>query len=104
SGMELTTVAQVDKGDWEAQLNAITGGFGTRGMPSNAINTNTRCKAVQDITEERKVNNDIVKSTQKQLQNMERDQRSFVKVGLLDNTTWPTSMPSLLAKHQKQNN
>ncbi|MFM7979389.1 MAG: hypothetical protein ACKPKO_08750, partial [Candidatus Fonsibacter sp.] len=97
SGMELTAVAPVDKGDWEAQLNVITSGLGTIGMPSNAINTNTKCKAVHNITEELKVKNDIVKSIQKQLHNMERDQRSFMKVGLLDNTNLPTSMPSLLA-------
>ncbi len=58
----------------------------------------------KELTEEQKVKQDLTKNLQKNLQNMERDQRIFIRLATLDKSKVPANLPPLLIKYHKLNN
>ena len=55
------------------------------------------------MTEEEKATVDLLKNFQKNLQMMERDQRTFIRLGAMDKSKLPASLHPLLNKYQKIN-
>ena len=47
----------------------------------------------KELTEEQKVKQDLIKNLQKNLQNMERDQRTFIRLATLDKSKLPANLP-----------
>jgi hypothetical protein len=106
NSMEVTASAgDIDKNDWEAQVKTITGGMGTKAIATGnkACTTNRNPRPAQELTEEQKAKQELIKNFQKLLQNMERDQRTFIRVAMLDKSKLPANLPPLIVKYQKLN-
>jgi len=105
STMEVSaSVGDVSKADFEMQVEAITGGSCVKTSPSTTKNRSLPKDPnhkPKEMTEEEKAKVELVKNLQKNLQLMERDQRTFIRLGAMDKSKLPASLRPLLSKYQK---
>jgi hypothetical protein len=102
SSMEVqASSVDITKNDWEL-VKTITGGQGTKniGHGSRTTNTTNKPRAVE-LTEEQKHKQDLINNLQKNLQGVERDQRTFIRVAMLDKSKVPATFPPLITEYLK---
>ena len=105
SSMELqASNGDIATHDWEEVVTRITGGQGTRSIGNGSRTTSgtNKPKAVE-VTEEQKNKQDLIKNLQRNLQSMEKDQRTFIRVNMLDKSNLPATFPPLITKYHKLN-
>jgi hypothetical protein len=93
-------VGASDKKAWEQHVSTITGGMATKALGGNANKPKPA-----ELTDEQKQNNELMKSIQNILANMERDQRTFffIRVSSTSKSKVPAPLVPWIANHNKVN-